>query len=183
MYLVGCAYNFCWEHDSLRVAAAPGERLEVAGADPGDGGRADGPSLDDARVVEPADPAAALGRPEAARATAQDRAPGGHGMTTVPCGATAANADDHFSSFRLNAAIPIPATRTARSRFGDRRSGESHVTRPSIPGLFVLVGPRRDKRTDRPFTKGGGRDNGRGARFDREVHLDVNTVRIVHKSG
>ena len=24
MYLVGCAYNFCWEHDSLRVAAAPG---------------------------------------------------------------------------------------------------------------------------------------------------------------
>jgi hypothetical protein len=24
MWLVGCAYNFCWEHDSLRVAA-PGE--------------------------------------------------------------------------------------------------------------------------------------------------------------
>src|SRR5262249_49874336 len=22
MYLVGCAYNFCWEHDSLRVAGA-----------------------------------------------------------------------------------------------------------------------------------------------------------------
>ena len=28
MYLVGCAYNFCWEHDSLRVAAEPGERLK-----------------------------------------------------------------------------------------------------------------------------------------------------------
>ncbi len=24
MYLVGCAYNFCWEHDSLRVAAPAG---------------------------------------------------------------------------------------------------------------------------------------------------------------
>ena len=28
MYLVGCAYNFCWEHDSLRIAAPPGERLK-----------------------------------------------------------------------------------------------------------------------------------------------------------
>jgi transposase-like protein len=28
MYLVGCAYNFCWEHDSLRTPAAPGERLK-----------------------------------------------------------------------------------------------------------------------------------------------------------
>jgi hypothetical protein len=28
MYLVGCAYNFCWEHDSLRVAAEPGGRLK-----------------------------------------------------------------------------------------------------------------------------------------------------------
>jgi transposase-like protein len=28
MYLVGCASNFCWEHDSLRVAAGPGERLK-----------------------------------------------------------------------------------------------------------------------------------------------------------
>jgi hypothetical protein len=24
MWLVGCAYNFCWEHDSLRVAASLG---------------------------------------------------------------------------------------------------------------------------------------------------------------
>jgi transposase-like protein len=28
MYLVGCAYNFCWSHDSLRVAAPPGGRLK-----------------------------------------------------------------------------------------------------------------------------------------------------------
>lgn len=28
MYLVGCAYNFCWEHDSLRIAAPAGERLK-----------------------------------------------------------------------------------------------------------------------------------------------------------
>jgi transposase-like protein len=26
MYLVGCAYNFCWTHDSLRVAAGAGQR-------------------------------------------------------------------------------------------------------------------------------------------------------------
>lgn len=24
LYLVGCAYNFCWHHDSLRLAASPG---------------------------------------------------------------------------------------------------------------------------------------------------------------
>src|SRR3954471_1062451 len=28
MYLVGCAYNFCWGHDSLRVAAPAGCRLK-----------------------------------------------------------------------------------------------------------------------------------------------------------
>jgi transposase-like protein len=28
MYLVGCAYNFCWPHDSLRVAADAGEGLK-----------------------------------------------------------------------------------------------------------------------------------------------------------
>ena len=26
MYLVGCAYNFCWAHDSLRIAAGNGQR-------------------------------------------------------------------------------------------------------------------------------------------------------------
>jgi transposase-like protein len=28
MYLVGCAYNFCWEHDGLRVVAGPGGQLK-----------------------------------------------------------------------------------------------------------------------------------------------------------
>jgi transposase-like protein len=28
MYLVGCAYNFCWNHDSLRIATPPWERLK-----------------------------------------------------------------------------------------------------------------------------------------------------------
>lgn len=28
MYLVGCAYNFCWPHESLRVAASAGGRLK-----------------------------------------------------------------------------------------------------------------------------------------------------------
>jgi hypothetical protein len=28
MYLVGCTYNFCWEHDSLRIAGEPGGRLK-----------------------------------------------------------------------------------------------------------------------------------------------------------
>jgi transposase-like protein len=28
MYLVGCAYNYCWSHDSLQVAAPPSERLK-----------------------------------------------------------------------------------------------------------------------------------------------------------
>jgi transposase-like protein len=28
MYLVGCAYNFCWEHASLRLAAPPGSRVK-----------------------------------------------------------------------------------------------------------------------------------------------------------
>jgi hypothetical protein len=34
MYLVGCAYNFCWEHDSLRVAAEPGGPLKWKGRTP-----------------------------------------------------------------------------------------------------------------------------------------------------
>jgi hypothetical protein len=28
MGLVGCAYNFCWEHDSLRITAPTGDRLK-----------------------------------------------------------------------------------------------------------------------------------------------------------
>src|SRR4051812_20866440 len=62
---------------------------EVAGADAGDGGRADGSSLDDAGVAQPADPAIALGGPQAPGAAAQ-AFPGGQCMTTVPWGATCA---------------------------------------------------------------------------------------------
>src|SRR5262249_35720116 len=34
MYLVGCAYNFCWAHDSLRVAARTGRRRKWQGQTP-----------------------------------------------------------------------------------------------------------------------------------------------------
>jgi transposase-like protein len=34
MYLVGCAYNFCWEHDSLRVAAPAGAGRKWQGRTP-----------------------------------------------------------------------------------------------------------------------------------------------------
>jgi len=34
MYLVGCAYNFCWEHDSLRVAAPAGTGRKWVGRTP-----------------------------------------------------------------------------------------------------------------------------------------------------
>src|SRR5437588_436374 len=34
MDLVGCAYNFCWEHDSLRIAAPTGSRLKWRGRTP-----------------------------------------------------------------------------------------------------------------------------------------------------
>ena len=39
MYLVGCAYNFCWEHDSLRVAAPAGAGLKWQGRTPAMAGR------------------------------------------------------------------------------------------------------------------------------------------------
>lgn len=34
MYLVGCAYNGCWRHDSLRVAALPGSKQKWAARTP-----------------------------------------------------------------------------------------------------------------------------------------------------
>jgi transposase-like protein len=34
MYLVGCAYNFCWVHDSLRIAAGAEEGLKWRGRTP-----------------------------------------------------------------------------------------------------------------------------------------------------
>ena len=66
----------------------------MEGPNTGDGGGPDRPSLDDARVVEPADPAAALGRPQAARATAEANSgpSASRGMTTVQWGATTPSA-------------------------------------------------------------------------------------------
>ena len=86
LYLVGYTCNFCWLHYSLRLPPAPVDGGDGR-ADPGDCGRPDGPSLDDAGVAQLSDPAAALGAAEATGATSQT-IPGGHGMTTVPCGAT-----------------------------------------------------------------------------------------------
>jgi transposase-like protein len=34
MFLVGCAYNFCWEHESLRLAVTEGNRREWQGRTP-----------------------------------------------------------------------------------------------------------------------------------------------------
>jgi hypothetical protein len=67
-----------------------GGSAQVEGPDTGDAGGPDRPSLDDARVVEPTDSPAALGRPQAARATAKANsdASAGRGMITVQWGAT-----------------------------------------------------------------------------------------------
>ena len=64
--------------------------MEEAGYDSDDGGGPDGPSLDDAGVVEPTDPPAALGRPQAARTTTEaNSSPSAScGMTTVQWGAS-----------------------------------------------------------------------------------------------
>ena len=63
---------------------------QVARTDAGDGGGTDGPSVDDARAVELADPPATLGRPQTARATAEANSStrAGRDMTTIPCGTT-----------------------------------------------------------------------------------------------
>jgi hypothetical protein len=90
MYLVGCAYNFCWDHDSLRVAAPPGERLKWRAQTPAMAAGLTDHTVDDARAVELPDSLAALGRSEAPGATAQaiSGPPAGPHVTTVPCGAT-----------------------------------------------------------------------------------------------
>ena len=66
----------------------------MGGPNAGDGGGPDRPSLDDARADEPADPAVALGRPQAARAAAEANSgpSASRGMTTVQWGATDASA-------------------------------------------------------------------------------------------
>ena len=49
MWLVGCAYNFCWTHESLRLRAIGG--AQVAGADAGHGRWAGRPCVDYGRDV------------------------------------------------------------------------------------------------------------------------------------
>src|SRR4051812_8935649 len=77
----------------------------MAGADPGDGGRSDGPSLDDAGVAQLPDPSTALDAAEASRATAQE-IPGGQGMATVPCGATRRSREPKIRGLRAKSANP-----------------------------------------------------------------------------
>jgi len=59
-YLVGCAYNFCWYHESLPLAAPEGAP-KVAGAGSRHGGRVDRPPVDDAGTVALPGPAASRG--------------------------------------------------------------------------------------------------------------------------
>ncbi len=86
MYLVGWAYNFCWEQDSLRGAAQPGERLKGGVRTPA---MAAG-LTDHRRTVELPDPVAPLGRPQAPGTPAEaiSGTQGGPTMITVPWGAT-----------------------------------------------------------------------------------------------
>ncbi|MBX6314143.1 MAG: hypothetical protein IRY99_14690 [Isosphaeraceae bacterium] len=92
LFPVDCAYNFCWKHESLCLEGrGKGRGSEVGASDAGDGGRADGSSVDDAGAVEPSRPAATLGRSQASGTTfqAEDSAGGRRGsMTTFVCGAT-----------------------------------------------------------------------------------------------
>ena len=88
MDLVGCAYNFCWDHDSLRIAAPPGERLKWRDHTP-----AMAAGLTDHhgrwRAVEcpiPCRPGSLRGA--GASAEANSGPPAGPDMITVPCGAT-----------------------------------------------------------------------------------------------
>src|SRR4051794_27491969 len=97
----GAAPTSCWVHDGLRRGGA----AQVMGADPGDGCRAEGPLLDDARMAEPSDPSAVLGGPQAPGATAQ-ALPGRHGMTTVHCDAASIGSP---SSQRGPCGIPWPS--------------------------------------------------------------------------
>src|SRR5262249_7468907 len=63
MFLLGCTYNFCWEHPSPSSRGRGGRGPEVAGSHAGDGGRADGSSVDDDGVAEPSRPAPTPGSP------------------------------------------------------------------------------------------------------------------------
>ena len=107
MYLVGCAYNFCWEHDSLR-AGGPGrsgwkwqERTPAMAA-----------GLTDhrwtMRELLSYQSRCRLGRSQASGATAQASTSTGHGrgrMTTVNCGATSPNRSEELKGVKASATI------------------------------------------------------------------------------
>ncbi len=108
MWLVGCAYNFCWAHESLRLRAIGGRKWQertpamAAGAHAGDGGRADRPRLDAGRGAALPRPASRAGGHDdtATRTSARSWSPpslpgaacaptdGAGRMTTLPCGGT-----------------------------------------------------------------------------------------------
>ena len=91
MFLVGCAYNFCWEHESLRQAAAEGAGRKWQERTPAMAAGSDGSSVDHAGVVELSGPAVALGRSQASGATTQAEESAGNAggsLITVQCGAT-----------------------------------------------------------------------------------------------
>jgi hypothetical protein len=92
MDLVGCSYNFCWEHDSLRVAAPMGESVRWWGRTP-----AMAAGLTDHRwtmrelsSLPMPMPLPAWVAPPTPRSSTEaiSGSQAGPGMTTVPCGAT-----------------------------------------------------------------------------------------------
>jgi len=90
MYLVGCAYNFCWNHDSLRVAAPPGERLRWRDQTPAMAAGLTDHQWTMRELLSCPIPLPPWVAPKRRGATAQaiTGPPAGPHMTTVPCGAT-----------------------------------------------------------------------------------------------
>jgi hypothetical protein len=90
MWLVGCAYNFCWLHDSLRGRSCR-SLLAVAGAHARDGRRSDASSVDHARAAALSSATPGLGGSQASGTSAQASGATGHSLgsvTTVNCGGT-----------------------------------------------------------------------------------------------
>jgi hypothetical protein len=91
MWLVGCAYNCCWLHHSLRLQAPAGACWKWQERTPADGRGAHAPSVDDAGAAVLPGAVAGLGGTQASRASAQGCPTAGDSggcMTTVNCGGT-----------------------------------------------------------------------------------------------
>jgi len=91
MDLVGCAYNFCWCHRSLRLPAAQGSARLWREAHTGPGRRLNRPPLDHGRAPALPGASATLGAAQAARASTRMESTTAHGrgdVITVKCGAT-----------------------------------------------------------------------------------------------